>query len=56
MIDALIIVVTIAAFLFPVFSINAIRSESNETADKFKWLAGLCFAVIVCFLFMMLNR
>lgn len=55
MMDFVIIILTILGFIFPAFLINAIRSNNDEKLSKYKILSCFCFAIIVCFIAMLIN-
>jgi|GEM_PF-1453407 len=55
MIAFAIIILTILGFIFPAFLINAIRSDNDEKGSKYKILSCFCFAIIVCFMAMLIN-
>lgn len=55
MIDFVIIILTILGFIFPAFLINAIRSNNDEEVSKYKILSCISFAIIVCFMAMLIN-
>lgn len=56
MVNLFIIIAIIGAFCFPCFLTDSIKSNSDDRKRKYKYLAGMTFALIVCVLCMLLNR